>query len=172
MPASGVLTVLSFSSLSVIYMYFGFALFNNIQFRKIFKKETYKEISTKRIIGAVGAGLALSVSAIGILFKFQSWPGASANLIMGIVTLSIVAIISLTKMKKSADNYYSNILKRIVIFGAICIFLFAIPTETWLSWKFPNNPEYVQAVLEAQADANNQELWDKVDAEREKMYNE
>ncbi len=75
-------------------------------------------------------------------------------------------------MKKGADNYYSNILKRIVIFGAICIFLFAVPTETWLSWKFPHNPEYVQAVLDAQADPNNQELWDKVDVEREKMYNE
>ena len=172
LPASGILTVLSLSSLSVIYMYLGFALFNNIHFRKIFKKETYKEISTKRIIGGVGTGLALSVSVIGILFKFQSWPGASANLIMAIVTLSILAIISLIKMKKSEDNYYSNILKRIAIFGAICIFLFSIPTKTWMEWKYPNNPEYVKAVLDAKSDPENQELWDKVDEEREKMYDE
>jgi hypothetical protein len=172
LPASGILTVLSLSSLSVIYMYLGFALFNNIRFRKIFKKETYKEISTKRIIGGIGTGLALSVSLIGILFKFQSWPGASANLIMGIVTLSIVAIISLIKMKKSEDDYYSNILKRIAIFGAICIFLFSIPTKTWMEWKYPNNPEYVKAVLDAKSDPENQQLWDKVDEEREKMYDE
>jgi hypothetical protein len=172
LPASGILTVLSLSSLSVIYAYFGFALFNNIRFRRIFKKETYKEISTKRIIGGVGVGIVLSISAIGILFKFQSWPGASMNLIVGIVGLTIVTIIFLIKKKKSADNYYSTILKRVIVFGAICIFLFAIPTKTWLNWKFPNNPEYVQAVLDAQADSNNQELWNKVDDEREKMYDE
>jgi hypothetical protein len=172
LPASGILTVLSLSSISVIYMYLGFALFNNLRFRKIFKKESYKEISTKRIVGGIGAGLALSVSAIGILFKFQSWPGASANLIMGIVGLSVVTIISLIKMQKNKDNYYSNILKRVAGFGAICIFLLVIPTKTWLGWKFPNNPEYVQAVLDAQANPDNQELWQKVDEEREKMYDE
>ena len=63
-------------------------------------------------------------------------------------------------MKKSADNYYSNILKRIATFGAICIFLFSIPTKTWMEWKYPNNPEYIKAVLEAQEDSENQELWD------------
>jgi hypothetical protein len=172
LPASGILTVLSLSSISVIYMYLGFALFNNLRFRKIFKKESYKEISTKRIIGGVGAGLALSVSAIGILFKFQSWPGASVNLIIGIVGLTVVTIISLIKMHKNTDNYYSNILKRVAGFGAICIFLLAIPTKTWLGWKFPNNPEYVQAVIDAQANPNNQELWQKVDEERERMYDE
>jgi len=172
LPTSGILTILSLSSISVIYMYFGFALFNNLRFRKIFKKESYKEISTKRIVGGVGAGLALSISAIGILFKFQSWPGASVNLIMGIVGLTVVTIISLIKMKKNTDNYYSNILKRVVGFGAICIFLFVIPTKTWLGWKYPNNPEYIQSVLDAQANPNNQELWDKVDEEREEMYDE
>ena len=172
LPASGVLTVLSLSSLSVIYMYLGFAIFNNIQFRKILKKETYKEISTKRIIGGVGAGLAISVSVIGVLFKFQSFPGASANLIMGIVTLSLVSIISLIKMKKSTDNYYSNIVKRTIIIGAISIFMLAIPTKTWLECKYPNNPKYVKAVLEARSEPGNQELWNKVDKEREKMYDE
>jgi hypothetical protein len=172
LPASGILTVLSLSSISVIYMYLGFALFNNLRFRKIFKKESYKEISTKRIIGGVGAGLALSVSAIGILFKFQSWPGASVNLIIGIIGLTVVTIISLIKMQKNTDNYYSNILKRVAGFGAICIFLLAIPPKTWLGWKFPNNPKYVQAVIDAQANPNNQELWQKVDEEREIMYDE
>ncbi len=172
MPFSGVLTVLSFTFLSVIYMYFGFALFNNIRFRKIFKKETYKEISTKRIIGGVSAGFALSVSVVGIMFKFQSWPGASFNLYSGIAMLTVIAIISIIKMKKSRDKYYSNILKRIAFYGAISIFLVSIPLKTWLEWKYPNNPEYVKAVLEANSDPDNRKLWEKVDKEREKMQDE
>ena len=76
------------------------------------------------------------------------------------------------KIKKSNDTYYPNILKRVAIFGVICIFLFAIPTKPWLNWKYPNNPEYVQAVLEAQENLDNKELWDKVDEETKKMYDE
>ncbi|MBK8807421.1 MAG: hypothetical protein IPO21_12565 [Bacteroidales bacterium] len=70
----GILTVLTLLTLSMLYMYFSFALFNNIELRKIFKKDSYKGISSNRIFGAVGAGLALSMTTIGLLFKFQSWP--------------------------------------------------------------------------------------------------
>jgi len=169
---SGVLTVLSVSSISVFYMYIGFALFNNVSFRNIFKKDSYKGISSKRIIGGIGTGLALGYTIIGILFKFQSWPNASNQLGMGLLGLGIVMLISLIKIKKSTDNYYSNILKRVVIIGALGVFLFAIPTKTLLNWKYPNNPEYVNAILEAQENPGNQDLRKKVKEEREKMYDE
>ncbi len=169
LPGSGILTVLSLSSISVIYMYLGFALFNNLRFRKIFQKDSYKGISTKRIVGGIATGLALSSSAIGILFKFQSWPGASMQLGIGLFGLGMVTVISLIKIKKSTDSYYQNILKRVAFFGAICIILFAIPTKTWLNWKYPNHPEYVNAIIDAQADPGNQELWKKVEEEREKI---
>ena len=172
LPASGILTVLSLSSISVIYMYLGFALFNNLRFSKIFKKESYQGISTNRIIGGIGTGLALSFSAIGILFKFQSWPGTTVQLGVGCFGLGIVTVVSLIKIKKSVDGYYSDILKRVAFFGITCVFLFAIPTKTWLNWKYPNNTEYVHAVLDAQSNPDNQELWDKVEVEREKMYDE
>lgn len=171
-PLGGAFAILSLSSLSLIYMYFGFALFNSIRFREIFQKESYKGISKKRIIGGVGAGFALSVSSIGVLFKFLSWPGASINLIVGIIALIIVAVISLIKMQKTADKYYSNILKRVIGFGVTCILLLTIPTKTWLSWKYPNNPEYVQSLLDSREDTGNQELQQKADEEWEKMDKE
>lgn len=172
LPGSEILTILSLSSISVYYMYLGFALFNNLKFRKIFKKGSYKGISTNRIIGGIVTGLALSISAIGILLKFQSWPGASMQLGFGLFGLGIVTVISLIKIKKSTDNYYQNILRRVVFFGTICIILSAIPKRTWLNWNYPNYPEYVNAVLDAQANPENQELWEKVEEEREKMNDE
>lgn len=117
-------------------------------------------------------GLLSVFSTIGILFKFQSWPGATIQLGIGLLGLIIVTIIFLIKMRQNTDNYYSNILKRVFIFGAINIFLFAIPTKTLLNWQYPNNPEYIKAVLDAQAAPNNKELWDIVDEEREKMNND
>ena len=172
LPGSAILTVISLSSVSVFYLYLGFMLFNGIRFRKVFKKESYKGISTKRIFGGIGTGIALSFSAIGILFKFQSWPGASFQLGIGLFGLTIVTLISLTKVKKNSDNFYSNILKRVAFFGALSIFLLFIPSSTWLNWKYPNNPEYVKAILNAQANPNNEELWKKVEKEREKMRDE
>ena len=56
-PGGGVLTVLALSTFSIIYFYLGFALFNDIRLRKIFKKDSYKEISSSRILGAVGLEL-------------------------------------------------------------------------------------------------------------------
>src|SRR5690554_4892641 len=79
-PGGGVLTVLTLSTLSTIYFYFSFALFNDIRFRKIFKKDSYENISRWRIIGAIGTGFALSATTAGLMCKFQSWPGADFNL--------------------------------------------------------------------------------------------
>ena len=39
--------------LSMIYFGFGFALLNNVRLRNIFKKDSYNEISTLRILGGI-----------------------------------------------------------------------------------------------------------------------
>lgn len=128
LPYSGVLLVFSLLSISIFYFYFGFAFFSNIRLKNIFKKESYKDISTKRILGAIATGFALSVSAIGILFKFQSFPGTTVILGIGLFGLIVITIISSIKIQKGTDNYYLKILKRSMIFGVICIILLVLPT--------------------------------------------
>ena len=96
-PGGGVLTVLSLSTLSVLYMYLSFAIFNGIRLRQIFKKDSYKGISKMRIVGAILTGLALSMTTIGLLFKFQSWPGATMNLAIGLLGLAIALIVGSIK---------------------------------------------------------------------------
>ena len=56
---SNVLIVMAISLLSVIYYPMGFAFFNGIRLREILKKASYKGLSTWRILGAIGAGMAL-----------------------------------------------------------------------------------------------------------------
>ena len=167
---SGVLTVIFFSLLSLFYFYFSFAFFNDLGFRQMLKKVSFEGIPLSRIVGAVGTGLALSVAIIGILFKLQSYPGADAQLIIGAVTLGVVALVAAFKYRKSSESYYSIILKRVIVIGGFTIFLIVIPAKNWLGFQYPNNPEYVEALLKAQADPKNESLWDEVDVEREKMY--
>lgn len=170
-PGSGVLTVLTLSILSVFYMYLSFALFNDIRFRNILKKGSYKGKSTKRIVGAVGTGLALSLTTTGLLFKFQSWPGASFNLGTGLVGLLTVAIISTIKYFKNKSEFYTRIFKRIAIFGGLGLILMIIPKTTWIEIKYRNHTEYIDAVKKAMADPDNKELWDNVEIQRQKMDN-
>lgn len=169
---AGVLTVLSLSTVSTFYMYLSFALFNNIRLRKIFKKGSYKVISKMRIIGAILIGLALSITTVGLLFKFQSWPGASFNLGFGLFGLLVGLIVGLIKFQKTKSDFYTKIFKRIAIYGGLGLILMALPRETWLEIRNRNHPEYIEAVKRAWADPDNQELWDKVDEEREKMNKE
>ncbi|MFT6166691.1 MAG: glucan phosphoethanolaminetransferase (alkaline phosphatase superfamily) [Vicingaceae bacterium] len=171
-PGASALLILSLSALSVFYMYFSFAFFNGIELRKVFKKESYTGISTLRIVGAIGTGLGLSVALVGILFKLSFWPGATMQLITGLAVLLIVTVISFFKLKNSNDGYYFKVLKRAVPVVSICITLIYIPTQVWLELRYPNNPEYVQALIEAEANPSNSELWEKVDEEKEKMMEE
>ena len=165
----GVLTVLSLSTVSLLYTYLSFALFNDIRLRKIFNKGSYEGIGSKRIVGGIFTGLALSITTIGLLFKFQSWPGASFNLGLGLIGLLIVLIVGLIKYQRIKSEYYTKIFWRIVFYGGLGLILMIIPKEAWIEIKYRNHPEYIEAVKNAWTDPNNQELWGIVDKEWEKM---
>ncbi|NEM96608.1 hypothetical protein [Pontibacter burrus] len=168
-PFGNLLTVLSISAISVLYMYLSFALFNRLRLRHIFKKDSYNGISTMRIVGAVLTGLALSITLIGILFKFQAWPGATINLGVGLSGLVIALLVGAVKYTRSKSDYYTKIFKRIAVYGGIGLIMLLLPEETWLEFKYRNHPDYVKAVKKAMAESDNQELWDKAEEERRKM---
>jgi hypothetical protein len=162
-------TVLILGLLSTFYMYVSFALFNEISFKNILKKETYKEIGSLRIVGAVLTGLAIATTLIGVLFTVQSWPGSKVNLSGGLMGLLIAFIVGFLKYRKSKSNYYINIFKRIVIYGGIGIVFYILPENSWRDFKYRNYPEYLKALDDARAEPNNQDLWDKANEEREKI---
>src|SRR5690606_32351133 len=140
LPGGSLFILLPFLILGLTYMYLGFALFNDIRFVKVFRKDSYDNIKPTRIIGAIMAGVSLNVSIIGIIFRFLSYPGASIILIIGLISTSIVAIVSISKIRKNSDRFYLNILKRIAVFGTLCFILVVMPYETWLRINHPKNP--------------------------------
>jgi hypothetical protein len=171
-PSGSIITVLSLSILSVLYMYLSFALFNGIRLRHIFKKDAYKGVGTMRIIGAILTGVALAATIVGLLFKFQSWPGATINLSVGLIGLAIALIVCSIKYSKTKSDYYTTIFKRIAVYGGLGIIFLILPKEIWLELKYRNHPGYVNALKDSMANPNNQELWDKVEKECQKMNEE
>jgi hypothetical protein len=168
-PGGSVLTIVSLSFLATIYFYFSFALFNNIRFRNVFKKESYKNISSQKMIGSIGAGVALSLTAIGVLFKLLSWPGASVNLMAGLLGLMIVATIATIKFSNNKSNYYLPIFKRITLFGVLGFVLPLTPRSTFIDLKYRNHMDYADALKNSIADPTNKELHKILDEERTKM---
>jgi hypothetical protein len=55
---ANILLTTSFSILASLYFSLGFALFNQLEFNQIFKRNTYKRISTFQITGAIIIGFA------------------------------------------------------------------------------------------------------------------
>ncbi len=147
-PLSGVLLTIFLLILALIYYPFGFAFFNNIRLRNIFKKESYKNITVLHIIGAIVVGMALSDICIGILFKIQGYPMANFLLTVGLISTLIILIIGLIKYFKSKSSYYSFIFKRIAIIGVIGLLFLIISDLTLVKIQFRNHPDYVKAYQE------------------------
>src|SRR4051812_16939260 len=82
-PGASIIFLISIVLLWGLYFVFGFALFNNIRLRNIFKGKSYAHTNALRITGAACTGIVLSMLLNGILFKILHWPGAQVMLLSG-----------------------------------------------------------------------------------------
>ena len=168
-PKYDFILILILFSLSLFYLFLGFAIFNNLQFRRIFAKSSYSHISNKRILGAIFTGIVYYMSITGIFSKFLLWPGAIILPLLGVIGILIITIIAFFKMNNS-DIFYSKILIRNNILGLICVCLLFIPLDTWLNLRYSDYPDFINAVHESEANPNNKTLQHKKWDEMEKMY--
>ncbi len=173
-PFGAIITIFSLLGLSCLYFYFGFALFNKIPFRRIFKKESYQSISIWRIIGAIVTGFSISIVIVGVLFKIFRWPFANQLLIIGSFFLIITFIVSLIKhiKHKNASAFYKSVVLRVVFFGVGGILFLCLPDYTFLALKYKNHPDYIEAVKQLDKDPENIELIKEEQRAYEKMIRE
>jgi hypothetical protein len=118
-PGGGLLAVISFMLLSILYFPLGFATLNNIGLRRLFNKESYSGISLWRMIGTIGLGMSFSGIVSGTLFKIQHYPGAQISLISGIVISFIIGVIILVRYMDTKSSFYKNTLIKIVVLCVI-----------------------------------------------------
>ena len=152
---SSLAIVISLMGLSFLYMYFGFALFNDIRFRDISKKVSYGGVATMHIVGAILAGLALSMACIGILFKIQSWPGAVFNLRISLALCVVILVMSFPKLNGKYKQYYKRITVRLTMAAVLCVFLLVGPRKGYLEFMQRDNPAFIKA---------EEALWDHPDS--------
>lgn len=114
--------------LSIIYLFLGFALFNNVRFRNIFKSDSFNSIKAIRLILTVGFGWGLSILSMGILFGILSYPMKEIFLLTGLILTTIFLIILLIIHAKDKFKNLFGIILRGLIMIIIAITLLALPT--------------------------------------------
>tara|TARA_B110000908_G_scaffold93488_1_gene110747 strand:+ start:2487 stop:3068 length:582 start_codon:yes stop_codon:yes gene_type:complete len=157
-PKSNMAILISILLLSLIYVIFSFALLNEIRFREIFKKESYQNVSGKKIIGAIAIGVGFSIVLLGILFKLLIWTGGQYMLQTGITFLGVITFVFVIYylIKKTANLRKTFI--RIGIIGGIALITYFTPTDTLIDYYYQDNPEYAELFKKSNADPNNEEL--------------
>ena len=135
----------------------------------MFKKDSYKGISTGKILGAISAGIIISIIVLGILFSIMNWPFSGENLLIGLIFLMVITTISLFKYLKQPNLYYKKILFRSITYSLVSVlFLYVLPSHFFVSLKYREYPEYVNTVKQLHKDPDNMELKQK----EEELYNE
>lgn len=128
-PLHSLIVSVFFTALGCLYFYLGFALFNGVSFRKIFKAESYKGLWPWQILIAIGSGLALSMLTIGYMFSILNYPMARTYLTSGSVLAAIIIIIALIKNAGKKNQFYRNIILRSLVFLIIAVIFFLLPGE-------------------------------------------
>ncbi len=95
--------------LGTFYYLFGFALFNKIKLRQIFKRDSYKDTNALRIIGAILTGWAVSIICIGVLFIVQHYPGGTFFLYCGLAYIVLIFIVALIRYLSPKCLLYPHI---------------------------------------------------------------
>ena len=154
-----------------LYFLLGFAFFNGIRLKALFKKESYTGIPMLHILGAVFTGLALSVGVLGILFKLMTWPGAGINLFVGMIVCLAIIIIIAIRRKDKYKLYYNRMLIRLVTVTILCVALYFLPSITLIRIIYRNEPTYLEACERAAKDPRNEQLQQQKEQARQELIN-
>lgn len=143
-PYASIILTFGVLFLALLYLFFGFALLNNIGFRALFKAESYKTISKLRVFGAIGTGIVFSLIVIYCLFKVQFWPYGHIGLQQMLLVYGIILIVALIfyffKRKQFLkDNYF-----RFILIGFIGFLIYSISTFQLVDLYYGSDPEYAE----------------------------
>jgi hypothetical protein len=155
--------------LGCLYYPLGFLFLNQIRLRHVFKKEAYQNVTTPGIILSVVLGISLSTIIIGSLFKLLSIMGADGMLRIGLIVTAILSIISLVISMTGNGTSNKFMLWRAGIIAGIGIVLLLTSELSIVKLQYRNHPQYIEAYTNYLADPRNEELYRKVELERNRI---
>ena len=145
-PGASILLILSLMSLSGLYFPLAFYFFSD------------KNIKTQNLALSIVAGMFWAVIPVGVLFTHMYWPGASAQLFVGVVTAPVIlAIVYFLKNKSSVElaTYYKNMLWRGWVLTAFGLLIYLTPMATLINIQYGKDPELARLKTLSYSNPNN-----------------
>jgi len=145
-PGSGILLVLSLSTISILYFPAAFYFFSD------------KDIKRQNLVLSIVSGLFLSLIPLGILFKIMYWQGSQFFLLMGTVTAPIFFVIIYlykSQIKDDLKTYYKNLIRRTGILTSLTILFYLTPTSALLKVQYWDDPELARLKISYFANPDN-----------------
>lgn len=161
--------IVCLGSLSMLYLYFSFALLNNVSLREVFKEKALKTINSMQTVEGILTGGALSMAIISILFKVLDWPMASTLAYVALPGILIAGIVAFMKFKKNKNLFYKGLLIRLWLVGSVVFVLNTLPQDALLDFKYRNHPEYLQAYKDWRANSDDEVILEKYNEEKKKL---
>lgn len=172
LPGVGIIWTLVASSAAFLFM--------TVIFRRIIRKKTEetKSPTYTNVIEAIFA-LSLAIFTIGILSRFQHWPGGSFYTMVGSVLTTICALLVLITYRKTTCAYYSNAIAVsiasiifVIILGSMPFYYFIERTR----WSGYDCIEY-EKIYRENPTAKNQKIYSSekakaADIKDKEQYNE
>lgn len=106
-PGALMLIFLSDWFLALLYLFFGFAIFNDV--KKVFSGAEYSVLALSNIISGIFLGLAFFLLLLGIQFRLRLVPYSGFLLLLG---LCMIAIISVTMLSVKQELFKNMILSQ------------------------------------------------------------
>lgn len=133
-PGGAFIMVISLCSLMLVYLC-GFYFFR--------ERKTKKHVLGLSIV----SGVLFSIIPIGVLFKFQHWPGAGFNLLLGTtgaLIMTVVMIIMSQKAEPELAPYFRKMIRRGAILTVLSASLYLLPAATLIKIQYRDDPEMVR----------------------------
>ena len=102
--------------LVLLYLFFGFALYNGIGFRTLFKMASYEDIPAANIVIAIIAGILHATLLFGYLFFQNHWPGGELLLEAGVLSTIALSAFIYIKDRKTSLTFYKRVSIRPITF--------------------------------------------------------
>ncbi|MBT3302135.1 MAG: hypothetical protein HOD63_06170 [Bacteroidetes bacterium] len=170
-PGGGILHVLGFQALAIFYLFALLPLCSELPIKAAYQKVLKEDENYWRAFGTFATAWVFSILLLGILFKIQLWKGATIMLKLGLLTLLVSLIIAAVKLLKAKDDFYLNLMRRILPIGIVAFVLFNIPNVSLMKYHHKNAPlEYIQAYEDYLTYPDSVELQHIYEMEREKMH--
>lgn len=134
-PGAGPLLVVSLSTLILLFFFGSFYFFSD------------RELKRQKLGLSIAAGIILSWSCIGIMFRLMYWPGGKNMLGIPMIGLPVVLAVALYLREKSPGDlqvYYRNMLLRVLLVGLLAVPLYFASNKDLLQIQYPNDPEAVR----------------------------